>query len=356
MPASKELIGVKEIARRANVSKGTVDRVIHNRTGVSEETRARVNAIIKEVDYKPNVLAQRLAKSARETFKIIVLLPSVSEESEFWQAPQDGVDQALSEIAQYGVVVKRYFFDQNEQSSFAKAVSAIAHEKAVDGILLTPTFEQEAKELASYCDKHQIPYVFINSDLPSTQRLSYIGPKLFDSGRLAGELAYVALQEKQKAGIIHIAKEIVGNNAVLEKEEGFRSYFQDRKAADQVFTFSCTETGYESVRTKLDDVFAKSHDIGLLYVTNSRSSLVARWAKERGMQDILIIGNDHLTDNLRYLEDGFINFLLCERPNEQGYRGIMAIFQLAVHKKEMSGDYFTPIDIITRTNLVYYRN
>lgn len=33
--------GVKEIARRANVSIATVDRVIHNRTGVSEATRKK---------------------------------------------------------------------------------------------------------------------------------------------------------------------------------------------------------------------------------------------------------------------------------------------------------------------------
>jgi LacI family transcriptional regulator len=33
----QELFGVKEIARRANVSIGTVDRVIHNRSGVSEK-------------------------------------------------------------------------------------------------------------------------------------------------------------------------------------------------------------------------------------------------------------------------------------------------------------------------------
>ena len=37
--------GVKEIARRANVSIATVDRVIHNRTGVSETTRKKINLL-----------------------------------------------------------------------------------------------------------------------------------------------------------------------------------------------------------------------------------------------------------------------------------------------------------------------
>jgi LacI family transcriptional regulator len=46
-----ELTGVKEIARRANVSIGTVDRVIHNRQGVSELTRKKINAIIEELTF-----------------------------------------------------------------------------------------------------------------------------------------------------------------------------------------------------------------------------------------------------------------------------------------------------------------
>ena len=43
--------GVKEIARRANVSLATVDRVIHGRSGVSEKTRQRIQAIIEELNY-----------------------------------------------------------------------------------------------------------------------------------------------------------------------------------------------------------------------------------------------------------------------------------------------------------------
>ena len=63
-----ELTGVKEIARRANVSIATVDRVIHNRIGVSEKTKAKINKIILELKYQPNLLAQRLA--SRKIFKL----------------------------------------------------------------------------------------------------------------------------------------------------------------------------------------------------------------------------------------------------------------------------------------------
>src|SRR5215217_3441533 len=95
--------GVKEIARRANVSIATVDRVIHNRTGVSEKTKQKINDIIKELDYQPNILASRLA--SRKIITLAVLIPRVSDETDFWEAPLRGIDRAESEIKKYGIEV-----------------------------------------------------------------------------------------------------------------------------------------------------------------------------------------------------------------------------------------------------------
>ena len=49
-----ERIRIKDIARLADVSVGTVDRVIHGRSGVSEASKKRVEEILKQLDYQPN--------------------------------------------------------------------------------------------------------------------------------------------------------------------------------------------------------------------------------------------------------------------------------------------------------------
>ena len=56
-----ERIRIKDIAKRANVSVGTVDRVIHGRSGVSKKSRERVEKILKEMDYQPNMYANASA-------------------------------------------------------------------------------------------------------------------------------------------------------------------------------------------------------------------------------------------------------------------------------------------------------
>ena len=50
-------VTVKQIAELANVSRGTVDRVLNNRSGVSEATRQKVLKIAKELHYEPNFLS-----------------------------------------------------------------------------------------------------------------------------------------------------------------------------------------------------------------------------------------------------------------------------------------------------------
>ena len=51
------MITIKDIAKEANVSEGTVDRVLHNRGGVSQKTEAKIKAIIKKHDFKTNPIA-----------------------------------------------------------------------------------------------------------------------------------------------------------------------------------------------------------------------------------------------------------------------------------------------------------
>lgn len=347
--------GVKEIARRANVSTATVDRVIHNRTGVSAKTKDRINAIIQELNYQPNVLAQRLALASRGIVRLAVLLPEISEETEYWKAPLDGVNNAEAEIKQYRVQIERYFFDQNVQASFTEQVEKIM-EAEPDGILVSPTFEEESKTLLAFCKKKEIPCVLINSDVSGHERLSYIGPELFHSGYLSAQLVHFCRKDNQKVMIANIAREIDRNWAILRKDEGFRAYFRENLSEDLVVPFNCVETDYMSVAAKLATLFDTEPSIGAIYVTNSRVRLVARWLEEAGLKHILLIGYDFLNDNIDYLEKGIIDFLICEKPQEQGYRGIMALFQHLVFSAPVEENYLMPIDIITRTNYKFYRN
>ena len=52
---------IKDIAKMAGVSEGTVDRVLHNRGEVSEKSKEAVLKVLEEIQYSPNLLARSLA-------------------------------------------------------------------------------------------------------------------------------------------------------------------------------------------------------------------------------------------------------------------------------------------------------
>src|SRR5690606_977935 len=101
----------------------------------------------------------------------------------------------------------------------------------------------------------------------------------------------------------------------------------------------------------------KAHpDIRLVFVTNSRVSLVARYMKSMGLDDMMLIGYDFLPANIEYLKEGVIDFLICEKPQEQAYRGIKALYRNLVFDEKYEKNYFMPIDIINKANQAFYKN
>lgn len=345
-----ELTGVKEIARRANVSIGTVDRVIHNRVGVSKKTKDKINAIIAELDYQPNIFARRLA--SKKVLRFVVLIPRSSEETDYWDGPLEGIRQAESEIKPYGIEVDLQLYDLNQKQSFTRQVNDLLLQE-FDGVLLAPVFTEESIEFLKVLKERQIPYVFINSDIPEYAGLSYFGPNLFQSGYLAAHLMKYLVNKSGSILIVNISREIDNHHHLLRKEEGFKAYFEKHNLGNSIFKLDIPETDYLSIKKAMLS-FLKDRQVKAIFVTNSRVSYLARFFKEKNEQETLLVGFDYTKENLAYLQDETIDFLICQKPREQGYKGIMALYQYLVHSAPVEHINFMPIDIITKENVEAY--
>lgn len=343
--------GVKEIARRAKVSIATVDRVIHNRSGVSAKTRARIEKIIQELNYQPNIIASRLA--SRKILNLAILLPAVTTETAYWEILLAGVGQAEEEIRQMGVRIERHFFDFNDRSSFPKAAKQLL-KNPVDGVLLAPLFINEATEFCHELQEKNVPFVFINSGIPGLDSLSYIGPELFRSGYLAAHLMSYCLAPQDKIMVVNMTRQIEGIHPLLRKEEGFRAYFAEQP--ERIVKADVRESSDATVEKKLAEALAADPAVKAIFVTSSRVRYVARYLETAGKGDILVMGYDFLPDNVAWLQKGMIDFLICQKPQEQAYRGIMTLYQHLVLGAPVEKEYFMPIDIITRENYMYYKN
>lgn len=65
-------ITIYDVANEANVSLATVSRVINNSSVVREDTKQRVEEVIKRLGYKPNAIAQGLALQKTTTIALVI--------------------------------------------------------------------------------------------------------------------------------------------------------------------------------------------------------------------------------------------------------------------------------------------
>jgi len=344
---------IKDIAKLANVSTGTVDRVLHKRGEVSEETRERILQIINEQNYEPNLIARTLA--SKKVLNFASFLPFYDKNNYYWEAPHRGIQKAVEEITHYGVAVTHFNFDQFDSTSFAREARRMMDTKP-DAVLLAPAFYNETLQLADECNKARIPYIFVDSNLPGPHALSFIGQDSFQSGYVAGKLMDYAIDEDSTILIVKIAYDDGNINLYKERQRGFISYFSD-KQRESKFNFivlDIKENNDSVIFDTLQRTLPQVGEVKGIFVTNSKVYKIAKFLQESNLESIHIIGYDLVPDNVFYLKNNIIDFLIGQRPERQGYNAVMTAFNHLFLSKPVQSSYYSPIDIITQENVDYY--
>lgn len=346
-------IRIKDIAERAQVSVGTVDRVLHNRGRVSEEVRDKVKRIIKELNYEPNLIARTLGTN--KTYHFAALIPDPDQDF-YWLDSKKGIEKAFKEFKGYGINIDFYYFNLNKVNSFLEKANEITEIKP-DGILIAPLFMRESLPFFEQWENSKIPYVLINTQINESSPLCYIGQDSYQSGVLAGKLIQYGVPAPATFVIVHIAEDIANSAHLIKKEQGFRDYFlpfQEQGPGYKVITADLPNLNHISFTEKLDYLFAENPDIKGVFVTTSKGYEIASYFQKRRIKNLRLVGYDLLKKNLEYLNLGTIDFLINQNPKGQGYFGILSLTENIVFKKDINPLKYLPLDIISKENLKYY--
>jgi LacI family transcriptional regulator len=346
-------IRIIDIAKLAGISIGTVDRVLHNRGEVSDNTRRKIMSIINEMNYQPDILARRLASKKRCRFA--VLFPRSNPDSSFWFTPLEGVHKAISEIDFYNVVGEEYLFNQFDRSSFSRKIKQVIDSKP-DGILMAPVYYEESIKLVTACKNLGIPYIFINSSIDGLNEYGFVGQDSYQSGYLAAKLLTYGMPPDSSYCVINLARSLNNHKHIMSRQKGFEEYFHTRfMGRANVYIYDIEDTGEAEVNESLSRIFVSHTNLDGVFVTNSRVFKVARFLKFKKSKPLRLIGYDLIDENIEFLEDGTVDFLISQKPFDQGYMGIRALFNLVILHKPISREYYLPIEILTRENYRYHR-
>jgi LacI family transcriptional regulator len=345
---------IKDIAELSGVSIGTVDRVLHNRGEVAEKTREKVMKITKDLNYSPNLIARALKLKKR--FRIVSLLPEPTEESAFWKKHPEGMLKAMNELDPFPIVLNQINFDLIDEKDFEKKSQKVLS-LSPDGVILAPIFKTQATAFCNKMTTKHIPFVFIDGFLEDAGFLSYTGEDIFQSGRVSGQLVDMITPVTKDILILNITRNIMNVQHLNKRTQGFLSYFPDSgKNRGGLISMSIIDPIPENMRKELRKVLAKNPDIGSIFITGSKSYMVADYLESEGIKSINLVGYDLHERNVRHLRSGNIRFLLGQRPDEQTYKGIKKLFDFLSMDKVPEKMEYLPVDVVTSENVQFFLN
>ena len=348
----KASVRIKDIALKAGVSTGTVDRVLHNRGRVAPDVEKRVLEILAEVNYQPNLIARALG--SKKVYQIAALIPDPACDS-YWREPQLGVEKAGTAVKQYSVHVHQYIFNPYDVSSYVEQAKKLTEAKP-DGIFLSPIFHHDTLPFFKEWQEKNIPFVLFNTHIAESGALSYVGQDSYQSGLLAGNLIHYGQPQPCTILVLHIDEEIKNGAHLAKKEEGMRNYYKENDPAGtyKVITAELSHPDQPGFAEQLYRIIDSEKDLKCIYVTTSKSYEIAAYLAHRGIHHIKLVGYDLLQKNINYLNTGAISFLINQNPKGQGYWGIHQLVNYLVFKKEVPVLKYLPLDIVTKENVSYY--
>ena len=336
-----------EIAEYANVSVGTVDRVIHNRKGVSEKTKQLILSIIDKYGYQPNPIASQL--KSNKPFVIGVLLPFLETGDDYYRYLFDGMNQAVAQLSPIRIELRLVTFDRQVAGDALKNSAAFFDnmaENQIDALITTPVVPEDHMEILSKLGNK--PFVFIDTPLGTAQPLTTISQNPYKGGYCAGRIMRM-FQDGGKFACIRMYS--AGYN-LRERTRGFTDYIQ-KDAGSVVLDEICTDISDLGLYNFMKDLFAKHNDIKGIFVPHAEVTLATYFLVDHGLKSrVTVIGYDLVEKNREGLLDGSIDCLIGQRPEQQGSEAVYKLYQYCMLHQQVPSRIDMPIDIYYKENII----
>jgi len=153
---------LKDVAKLANVSVGTVSRYINNNPSVSEKNRKKIQAAIERLNYSPHPIAQKLAKGVTNNLLLYIVQENpILTTTWLHELPViQGICDYLKNT-NYSLQIVLNFIDDNQGNY--KYINECISSKSVDGILILSAWELSNRTLIRLMDSG-FPFVLIGND------------------------------------------------------------------------------------------------------------------------------------------------------------------------------------------------
>lgn len=310
------MITSKQLAELAGVSRGTVDRVLNQRGGVSPEVRQRIERLAAQHGYRPNRAGKALV--SREPKTIGVLLNS--QGNPFFDDVKAGLRAALDDYSDFPVSMELREcrgYDLEGQLSLLRQMGSLS------GLIITPlNHPLMAAELNGRIEAG-CPVVTLNTDLEGCRRLAYVGCDYRRSGRAAGQMLGLLTQGKGRVLVVTGSIRVLGHN---QRIRGFCEELKESFPALAVADIVENNDDDALSRARVAQALRGDPAIDALYFcAGGVSGGMAAVEEAFGSRRPTVITCDGTPEIRRLIEQGSVQASVSQQPFQQGYRAMKVL-------------------------------
>lgn len=269
---------LKNLAARAGVHPSTISRVVNNDPllRVSPETRARIEALLQETGYRPDVVARSL--KLRQTFVLAMIIPDIT--NPLFANIFLGIEDAASERG-YSVLLANTGGSPERERDRLRTVQA----RQVDGLILASAMLRDPS--VGWLREQSIAHVLVNRY--SDQRDLFVGADDFGGARAATQ-HLLSLGHRR---IAHLSGGS-GISTAVERRRGYVTAM--REAGIEPDPALVAESGYleETGRAAMERLLALPEPPTAVFAVNDMAAIGAHRALlDRGLripEDVALVG------------------------------------------------------------------
>ena len=283
---------VREIAQQCGLSEATVDRVLHNRPGVRENTVAEVNQAIADLDKQR---AQLRLNGRRYLIDVVMQTPR-----RFSDAFRAAVE---AELPAFAPAMLRARFHLWESGSAAQTVDILGTIRGSHGVILKAQDEPEVAEAVDRLVAAGVPAVTYATDIPASSRCGYVGIDNHGAGVTAAYLVQQWLGDAPSEVLITLSRTVFRGEG--EREVGFRSAL--RSSGRTIVEVSDSD-GIDATNERL--VLEAHPRIAAVYSVGGGNVATVSAFERLGRVCKVFVAHDLDANNRRLLREGRISAVL----------------------------------------------
>lgn len=336
-------VTIKEIARLANVSRATVDKVLNNRPGVKKETRERIETIISELNYQPNMLGKALVQSKDPMKFGIILTP---EHNPFIQTILSGIKKAEKEFAPFGVSIVVKMMTTLLPAELVSILSELEDMNAA-GIAFIPIDDEQVITKANQLVEKNIAILTWNSLLPSIHGFRHVGQDHVKGGQVAAGLMEKLLPDGGDIAVITSSRSL---SCHQDRLLGFQERIQKAGNPIQILEIKENQDKREEAFRIALEYCNLYPSLKGIYLTGSGCDGAAHALSLAGrLENTKLICHDIVPETKELLRNGQLDFVLSQSEEKQGYQLVKELFDYLMKSQKPPSDFYEiPLEIVTK--------